>query len=106
MNSAAVHLGLPSAQRLQQYGANTLQTVNRVPWYVVLVRQFIDVLILILLVAAAISLVAGEFTDAMVILIILVLNGALGFVQEWRAEKAHALGQPERLLLRAGSNRR
>jgi Ca2+-transporting ATPase len=77
-----------AASRLERYGPNTLQTIAKTPWYVVLGRQFTDVLIFILLIASVISLVAGEFTDAVVILIILVLNGALGFIQEWRAERA------------------
>ena len=77
-----------AARRLGQYGPNTLVSVGQVPWYRVLLRQFIDVLIIILLVAAVISFIIGETTDAVTILAIVILNGALGFVQEWRAEKA------------------
>jgi len=77
-----------SARRLEQQGPNTLQTMRKLPWYVVLARQFVDVLILILLVAAAISLAVGELGDAITILVIVVLNGVLGFVQEWKAERA------------------
>jgi len=75
-------------QRLRQYGPNTLQTGGKMPWYSVLIRQFTDVLILLLLVAAAISMLVGEFGDAITILIIVVLNGILGFIQEWKAENA------------------
>ncbi len=77
-----------AGHRLGQYGPNTLVSVGQVPWYRILFRQFIDILIVILLVAAVISFVIGETTDAAVILAIVILNGALGFVQEWRAEKA------------------
>jgi len=85
--------GLTSEQarrRLKEYGPNQLQTRKRERWYQVLVRQFMDVLIAILLIAAAISFAIGETGDAVTILAIVVLNGILGFVQEWKAEKALA----------------
>jgi Ca2+-transporting ATPase len=75
-------------QRLAEFGANSLRTDSRAQWYHVLTRQFVDVLILVLLVAAAISVIVGELTDAITILAIVLLNGVLGFVQEWKAEKA------------------
>ncbi|MDX2447994.1 MAG: HAD-IC family P-type ATPase [Desulfobacterales bacterium] len=75
-------------RRLLTYGHNILQTLKKVTLYVVLARQFVNVLIIILLVAAAISLAIGEITDAITILVIVLLNGGLGFVQEWKAEKA------------------
>ena len=75
-------------RRLQQYGPNAFEVVGRTPWYRVLFRQFTDALIIILLAAAAVSVAVGEVVDAITILIIVVLNGALGFVQEWRAEQA------------------
>jgi len=77
-------------QRLMRHGPNILQTKKSVRWYQILVRQFVDVLILILLLAAAVSLVMGELGDAVTILAIVVLNGMLGFVQEWKAEQAMA----------------
>ncbi|MFQ6026589.1 MAG: cation-translocating P-type ATPase [Dehalococcoidia bacterium] len=77
-----------AAYRLRVHGPNALQTLSKIPWYLVLARQFTDVLILILVVAAVVSLAVGEVTDALVIVVILMLNGILGFVQEWRAERA------------------
>ncbi|MCA9230633.1 MAG: cation-transporting P-type ATPase [Planctomycetales bacterium] len=77
-----------AASRLAQYGPNTIQAKTATRWYQVLGRQFVDVLIFILLVAAAISLSVGEIVDAVTILAIVVLNGLLGFVQEWKAERA------------------
>ncbi len=75
-------------QRLHQYGPNRLQTSRPVRWYQVLARQFADVLIGILLIAAIISLAVGETADAITVAAIILLNGILGFVQEWKAEKA------------------
>lgn len=77
-------------QRLPQYGENVLQAVRKPPWYTVLLRQFLDVLIFILLLAAAIAFAIGELGDTLTILAIVVLNGILGFVQEWKAERALA----------------
>ena len=54
----------------------------------ILARQFVDVLIAILLIAAVISLALGEISDALTILVIVLLNGLLGFVQEWKAGQA------------------
>ncbi len=85
--------GLSTAEarrRLAESGPNQLQAVRQTPWYTVLARQFVDVLIGILLVAAVIAFAIGEVGDAVTILAIVVLNGILGFVQEWKAEQALA----------------
>ncbi len=74
--------------RLESFGPNTLEASAKTPWYGVLVRQFTSVLIIILLVAAALSLAIGEVADSITIMVIVVLNGVLGFVQEWKAERA------------------
>ncbi len=75
-------------ERLKQYGPNSLQVTEETRWYEVLFRQFTDVLILILVVAACISLAVGAVTDALTIAAIILLNGVLGFAQEWKAERA------------------
>ena len=59
-------------------------------WYDVLVRQFTDALVLILVAAAIVSLLIGAFVDAATIFVIVLLNGVLGFAQEWKAEQAIA----------------
>jgi Ca2+-transporting ATPase len=85
--------GLSSAEaeeRLKRYGPNQLQERPlRNPW-LVLAGQFTEVLVIVLLVAVAISFLIGEVTDAIIILIIVVLNAILGFTQEYRAERAMA----------------
>jgi Ca2+-transporting ATPase len=77
-----------AAARLERVGPNRIQEVQVARWFEVLARQFTNVLILILLAAAAVSFAVGEIADAVTILVIVVLNGALGFVQEWKAEQA------------------
>ncbi len=79
-----------SSERIKQFGRNTLQTAESVRWHQVLLRQFTDVLIVILVVAGLVSLAVGETTDAIVIFAIVILNGLLGFAQEWKAERSLA----------------
>jgi Ca2+-transporting ATPase len=77
-------------ERLEKYGLNELvERGLRSPW-VVLAGQFTEIMVIVLLVAAAISFFIGETTDAIMILIIVVLNAILGFTQEYRAERAMA----------------
>ena len=75
-------------KRTDAYGQNKLVRIVKTPWYKVFARQFTDVLILILFAASLISFAIGEITDAITILIIILLNGLLGFVQEYKAENA------------------
>ncbi len=84
-------LGLKSeeaSRRLESFGENRIQSMHKEKWYKILLAQFTDILIIILLVAAAVSFTIGESADALTILAIVVLNGILGFVQEFKAEKA------------------
>ncbi len=83
-------LGLSSAaarEKLKEYGKNVLTVKNANPWWKILFSQFTDILVIILLVAAGISFFLGEQTDATVISFIVVLNAAIGFIQEFRTEK-------------------
>ncbi len=91
--------GLPSrsaTERQHIFGRNALEQLERKSTGRLLVRQFNDVLIYILLIAAIVSSVVGLWTDAAVILAIVVLNGLLGFFQEWKAERA--LSELKRML--------
>jgi len=75
-------------ERLKQYGKNELTEKKKISVFVLLLHQFKDVMIFILLIAAAISFAVGDIKDGVVILIIVLLNAIIGFVQEYRAEKA------------------
>lgn len=74
-------------RRREEHGANELDETPRDPAWKRLARQFKDLLILILLAAAAISfVVSGELKTPIVVLVVVLLNAVIGFVQENRAE--------------------
>ena len=80
--------GDEAARRLAEHGRNELREEEGRGPLAMFVAQFTDFMILLLLVAAVISGVIGEVEDAIAILAIVVLNAIVGFVQEYRAEKA------------------
>ena len=77
-----------AARRLAAHGPNELEAADVIAPWQILLAQFKNVLILILLVAVALSAVLGHATEAMVISVIVVFAALLGFVQEYRAERA------------------
>jgi Ca2+-transporting ATPase len=77
-----------AAEKLREFGPNQLEEGKKKSIAGMLLAQFKDVMILILLVAAVVSGTLGDITDAVVILVIVLLNAAIGFFQEYRAEKA------------------
>jgi P-type Ca2+ transporter type 2C len=76
--------------RLSEYGKNALPTGEQNSLIKVIISQFANLLVLILLLAAGISLFLGDVKDVIVILVIVILNAALGTFQEYRAEQALA----------------
>lgn len=100
-----------AAKRLAEYGPNELMEEGGTKWYHILWEQFTSILVVVLIISAAVSgylaIQEGEaMTDAYVILLIVVMNGILGFVQEYRAEQAvealKAMVSPHVLVLRGG----
>lgn len=84
-------LGITSEEaaiRLVKYGANELEEKEKKPTWYLFLNQFKDFMIVVLMIAAIISGIAGDLTDTIIILIIVVLNAVVGFIQEYRAEKA------------------
>lgn len=77
-----------AAQRLAQVGLNELQAAHRVSPWALLLEQFKNVLIIILLVATVLSLFLGHGVEAIAIAVIVLFAVLLGFVQEYRAERA------------------
>ena len=93
-------------QRLVQYGPNELTAKKKKPAWVLFLNQFKDFMILILVVAAIVSGIAGDSADTIIILVIVLLNAIVGFVQEYRAEKAmealQKMAAPQCNVLRNG----
>ncbi len=77
-------------ERLERYGTNELEERGLRSPLSVLAGQFTEIMVVVLLIAAVISFLIGETTDAIMIMIIVVLNALLGFTQEYRAERAMA----------------
>lgn len=94
------------ASRVQRHGPNELVARARPGPLALLAEQFKDFMVLVLLAAAVISGVIGDLTDTLVILLIVVLNAVVGFVQSWRADKAMAalqqLAAARAMVLREG----
>ena len=78
------------AARLSQYGANTLPEEAVKPLWRVFLRQFISPLIYVLLAAAVLAFALGKHEDALVILIVVLVNSIIGAFQEGRAERSMA----------------
>jgi Ca2+-transporting ATPase len=79
---------IDAEEKLIQIGPNELQEGEKKSIAAMLLAQFKDLMILILLAAAIISGFIGDLTDTIVILVIVLLNAIIGFFQEYRAEKA------------------
>ena len=85
--------GLDNAEvlsRQSRYGKNILPSDQSVNWFKLILAQFADIMVIILIAAAAISAFLGEATDVIVILAIVALNALLGIYQEYQAEQALA----------------
>ncbi|MBD3679131.1 MAG: cation-transporting P-type ATPase [Rhodobacteraceae bacterium] len=102
-------MGLSHAEaeaRLAQFGPNELVSARHISPVTILLRQFTGLLVLILIGAAVIALLLGEGIDAVAILLVVLLNAILGFVQEWRAENAiealRAMLSPHAMVVRDG----
>lgn len=83
--------GLSSAEakaRLEKYGQNKLQGKSKKSVWAIFFAQLQDMLIYVLLGAAVITAVVGEWVDAVIILVVVFLNAAIGVMQESKAEKA------------------
>jgi len=77
-----------AAERLKVYGANQIREAERVHPFIIFLGQFKSPIVWILFAAMIISLLVKEFVDFYVIGAIVILNAILGFIQEYRAERA------------------
>ena len=74
-------------KRLEVYGENILKEQEEMPWWQVFLGQFKDLLVMILIGAAGVSMVTGDPESALVIFSVLFLNAILGTVQHQKARK-------------------
>ena len=93
-------------KRLKTYGENVLKEQEEMPWWQVFLGQFKDLLVMILIGAAGVSMVTGDPQSALVIFSVLLLNAILGTVQHQKARKSleslKRLAATDTLLLREG----
>ncbi len=75
-------------KRLAEFGPNELIKKEKISPWVIFLEQFKSFLIVILLIAVVLSAILGEVADAILIAVIVVFAAGLGFVQEYRAERA------------------
>ncbi len=75
-------------ERLKQYGFNELATKQKRTLWQRIFAQINDVLVYVLIIAALISAFVGEWADASIIALVVVLNAVIGVVQESKAEQA------------------
>jgi Ca2+-transporting ATPase len=95
-----------AARRLQESGTNELQQRRGESPFKLLIHQFKDFMVLVLMGAVVISGLLGEMLDALTIIAIILINGVLGFFQEYRAERSlralKELSAPTAKVMRAG----
>jgi Ca2+-transporting ATPase len=96
-------------KRLVEFGPNELEEADRPSLLQMILEQFNNFIVIVLILAAVISAVLGDYIEAVAILAIVILNAILGVIQERRAEEALAalrrLAAPEALVLRDGHRR-
>ncbi len=105
LNSSENGLSNEEAEnRLKQYGLNELREEKKVLPLKIFLRQFKSLLIWILVAAVLVSAFIGDYVESIVILIIILANAVIGFVQEYKAERAIAalkkLSGPKAVVLR------
>ena len=93
-------------RRLEEYGRNALEEKKRKSAWLIFLNQFKDFMILILVAAAVISGVVGDLADTIIILVIVMLNAVVGFIQEYKAERSlealKKLAAPQSNVVRNG----
>ncbi|MDU8975770.1 MAG: cation-translocating P-type ATPase, partial [Clostridium perfringens] len=94
-------------QRIEKFGLNEITEKKKVSAIKILLQQFNDFIIWVLIGATIISGLMGDVADAITIFVIVVINGILGFVQEFKTEKSldalKSLAAPTCKVLRDGN---
>src|SRR3989344_2203677 len=107
LNTSPQGLSSEEAKKLlYEYGPNELKEGKKKTLFWMFLDQFKDFMIIVLIAAAVIAGALGEVADTIAIVVIVVLNAVIGFVQEYRAEKAmealKMMAAPTATVLRDG----
>ena len=98
--------GQEARERLSKHGSNELTERPRPGFWALLADQFNNYLVIILVIAALVSLALGEYVDSIAIMVIVALNAVVGVVQESKAEQALAalqkMAAPQAQVIRDG----
>ena len=93
-------------ERRQAFGANVFEEAQKTSILALFIEQIRDLMIVILLCGAGVSLLLGEVIDALIILLVILLNAAIGVLQQYRSEQALAalkqMSSPKAQVLRDG----
>ncbi len=96
-------------KRLKKHGSNELEEEEGVSPLKLFLEQFADFLIIILLIAATLSLVLGHQVDFYLIIAIVIGNGIFGFIQDWKAEQSiralKEMASPDAVVYRGGGKK-
>ncbi len=108
LNSSVSGLNLEdAAKRLELYGPNELKVKKKKNPFMMFLDQFKDFLIIVLIAAGIIAGIVGKPTDVAAIMAIVILNAIIGFIQEYRAEKAmealKMMASPSATVVRGGA---
>ena len=85
------HSGLKNLEvkkRQTKFGPNAIKSTGGIKWWQIAIEQFTNIMVIILIAAMVVSALIGEEIDAIAIGIIIALNAIIGFIQEFKAEKA------------------
>ena len=74
-------------KRLAESGPNELTADISMPKWLIFLSQFKDLLVIVLIVAAVISFVIGSYRDGVVMVVIVMINAIIGFVQEYKVSR-------------------
>ena len=77
-----------AVKRLSEYGKNEIEDKKKNTVWQIMLHQLTDFMILVLIAVAIISGILGDLTDTLIILAIIIINATVGFIQEYRSEKA------------------
>ncbi|MET3113322.1 Ca2+-transporting ATPase [Pedobacter sp. CG_S7] len=100
-------LQVDAEEKLLLHGPNELVREKKKPLWLKFIKQFQDFMIIVLMAAGVIAYIIGDITDTIIILMIVILNAIIGFVQEYRAEKAvealRNMAAPNATVMRDGN---